>query len=207
MLTDTEAPLGFVLSSPEGRNRIFVLTDRCGFIMGRSRRLDEILVVLAGLLSSFLDQPQGSQRFRMRILAREGSAYLCVPPVLFSEPPIERLLHKRGVTVVDRMVIDLAVDSPRITDQAVPWQLAGAGVPGVGHMTPGSCDLLEIKRVLMSSEPGAIGLSRATTVAAIADSAVGGSRQHSLSLACQIESLGVEMVPLFGAMANVVKRL
>jgi hypothetical protein len=190
-----------------GRNRIFVLTDRCGFIMGRSRRLDEILVVLAGLLSSFLEQPEGSQRFRMRILAREGSAYLCVPPVLFSEPPIERLLHKRGVSVVDRMVVDLAVDSPRITDRAVPWQLVGAGVPGVGHMTPGSCDLLEIKRVLIPAETATERLSRATTVAAIAESAVAGSRGHSLSVALQVEALGTEMVPLFGGMTEVVKRL
>lgn len=188
-MVDTDAPLGFVINPPSGRNRFFVLTDRCGFIMGRSRKLDEIIVVLVRLLGSFMPAGQGVQRYRMRVLVDQaGSAYLCQPPVLFSEPPIERVLHSRGFAVVDRLVVDLEPGSLRV-DEAVTPSLTADGVGVLGHLSPSEIAGQSPVGILVPTESESVAPSLASVVAGVADCAVGGSRHQILQVASQIAQL------------------
>ena len=105
------APLGFVLRSPQNSDRFFVLLDRSGFVLARSRTLDESLAILASHLAVFQPSPSGTTRMKMRALVSDDStAVLAQFPIFVSPPLVERRLGRTGHRIVDSLAIDVAND-------------------------------------------------------------------------------------------------
>lgn len=209
LVVDEDALLGFALTSPSGRNRIYVLTDRCGFVMGRSRKFDDILSILAGLLGSLLPQPDNAHRFRLRAIAREDSVYLCVPPVLFSEPPIERQFARAGFSVVDRLVADIDVRTLKLVNayDGVGALEAESG-RSIGHMSPSPSTSFPIAGILVPGNPLTGPPSVGAVVADLAACSVSGSIHEALATARRLASLKVHAVHLgVGGLREIIASL
>ena len=169
-LIDEPAPIGFSLQAPTEEQRLFVLLDRSGFVLGRSRRLEDALSTLGGHLAAFLPAPPGTVRLRLRaILDHHDRAVVAIPPLLTLPPLVERRLASLGCRIVDRMVLDLdaagCVHAPRSN-----WQGIANLEDGSGHVS----GLRQSAHVAALLLPGAVDgtTSRAQVVHAVASTAV-----------------------------------
>lgn len=191
---DGSSPLGFILRSPAGRNRLYVLTDRCGFVMARSRRIGAIVASSRGLVSSFEPPAQGAQRFRMRAVYDGESATLFVPPLLFTDTPIERHLVRSGLSLIDRLVVDIdsggRVVPPGGGTHAADFPSAVAAASAGGHVDPSGVGLLPIRRTFVPGPGDDLRTaSTAELTATIAACAIGGTRRDALAVAARLAAI------------------
>ena len=154
-LREAEFPLGFVLSKPNASQKYFVVKDRSGYVLGRSKRLTEAIAVLSGHLSAFLPEPPNSVRLNLRALvSRQGSVICFAWPLFFAPPVTERRLHKMGYSVMDTLAVDIDPTSGRLMQRSLPWPKLQSLDPGVGHVLP-SANTLQIRSVMWATFPDA----------------------------------------------------
>ena len=207
LLSNEVAPLGFVVTSPHGRNRIFVLTDRCGFVLGRCRQLDDVMAILGGVLTSFVPATADIHRFKMRALVSDDGVFLCVPPVLVGEVPVERHLRRFGVFIVDRLVSDIQLANgalrgePSIASNGSPYPVAHTGsFPTI--------DGRSVAGVLFPSTRESRTHSLAVRTSMIAGLSMEQTFQQALQLARGLASRRVEYVDMIApGLKNMIARL
>jgi hypothetical protein len=122
--------LAFVVRAPSADERFFVLLDRSGVVLGRTRELDQCLAILARHLGVFLPRPMSTTRFRARALRyADDTATVALSPLCLVPPPVERRLEASGCRLIDRIAVDLdASCGIRTTDE--PWSTEPSDVPG-----------------------------------------------------------------------------
>ena len=166
------APLGFALRAPKGRDHLYVLLDRSGFVLGRSRSADECLAVLAGQLGVFVPAPIGTTRLRMRALVGENSEAVLAPfPILASPPMVERRLDRAKHRMIDRLAIDVTSDG-RLQMSHSPWPaLANLHLPP-GHMRATNDHPITavLAQTMSEAPPSRAGLSWLLAASATSDS-------------------------------------
>ena len=169
------APPGFYLEAPTDDQRLYVLLDRSGLVLARTRRLEDCLAALAGHLAAFRRPPEGTTRFRMRTLVdRDQRVTLALPPLLQLPPLVERRIDSLGQRIVDRLVVDIDGDRRvHVPDGRWP-ELSGVG-DGIGHVStfdvPAPVDLL--------LAPGAR-RARAQIIAAVASAGSPGASHRAI---------------------------
>lgn len=180
------APLGFVLRAPTTRGGMFVLTDRCGFALSRSRRVEPAMSALVSLLSGFLEPAGWLHRFVARALVKQGTAALCLNPVTYVPTLVERRLLSTGYSILDRLAVDVD-DQGRIVVEPVPWPSLASGRAGLAHRIPGTGrSSFVIDRVLVPGLGASARQSTPELLAAIAATAITGDRAASLYTAARI---------------------
>lgn len=137
-LVDSSAPIGFRISAPNRPRHYYVLMDRSGFVLGRSRSIDECIGMLASHLAAFLEPPADTVRLRMRALITAESRAVLAGFPLFTTPPVtERRLERTPYRLIDRIAVD-ADREGNLGLAPLPWPtLAGLPIPG-GHANFGS---------------------------------------------------------------------
>lgn len=178
-LIDQPAPVGFALQAPNGaRNRLYVLVDRSGLVLARSRSADECLEVLIEHLGVFAPPPPGTVRFRVRALLDENTeAVLALPPTLTFPPLVERRLERANHRMIDRVAVDIGVDGA-IKFSPSPWSGTGRSGPPMGHTRAPS--QAPVTTILV---PGALA-TRASVSWSLAAATLGVSdRQRAMTLA------------------------
>jgi hypothetical protein len=179
-----EAPLGFKLEGPSEAGRLAVLTDRCGFVLARTRHVEQALAILGGHLSALLPALPGTVRFKMRAaVSTAGTAALAGFPLLTTPPVVERRLEGSGWRILDRLTVEVDPVAAKLRMPDVPWKELAALDPGPGHILPeGRVDairLLLVPALAPDATP-----STATVVHTLAGAVVGGAdRQASLTAA------------------------
>lgn len=134
-VTSTKAPLGFVLQVPTTRTRLYVLTDRIGVVLGRTRDRDHALAMLAGHLDAFQPAPDGAMRLQARaVILSDGAAVLAPWPLLVAPPVSEHRFERIGCRVVDRLWVDVDPAAPALDLHPLPWEGSRPLDPGPGHV-------------------------------------------------------------------------
>jgi hypothetical protein len=171
-----DTPLGFVLNAPSKKGKLTTLTDRCGFVLARTRALEQALAVLGGHLSALLSPVPGTIRLKMRAVASPDGAVALAAFPLFAAPPVtERRLERTGWRIVDRLVVDVRVDAgarAQLQLVDVPWPALATLDPGPGHARPATQPSV-LGALLLPALPGEPPPSEAAVVHALATAAVG----------------------------------
>jgi len=179
-----EAPLAFVLTAPQGLRRSHQLTDRSGFTLSSGRGLDPGLHALASHLTALVPPAAGSVRIRARALVAHGRTIMCLPPLLYMPPPEDRALSRDGLSVIDRLALDIEIDTGRMVNRAIPWPSL-AELPGTApHLGVGEPQPVSV--VMDTAAPGTPPPTAATVVARLAGNGVHGSPTDLLDAATQI---------------------
>ena len=102
-LIDEPAPLGYVVEAASPDNRLTVVMDRSGVILGRTTDTDAALGILHGILASVVaaertERPLLTARV---IVTPSGGAHLLLPPLGLARPLIERRLERSGYSILD----------------------------------------------------------------------------------------------------------
>lgn len=152
-LTKKNAPLGFVLHVPTDRQRLYVVTDRSGFVLGRTRERDQALAILAGHLNALRPPRPGTVRLRARALtAPDGGAVLAPWPLLQAPPVFEPRLEGMGFRIIDRLWVDVNSSLGTLDHDDVPWPALHAFDPGPGHISA-LPDRYELRGLLLPGGP------------------------------------------------------
>lgn len=178
-LVETDAPLGFLVRPTTLRQRSYVLTDRCGFVLGSARRLDQVLAMLGSHLGALRPLRDGCARLRLRALTDGTSVTVCGFPVLFVPAFDERQLEGTGHWLIDRLAIDVDAASGCLSGEGDSW--FGDLRPAPGHSgvpeRPQSVDRLLLAGVTDG------GAHRSSVAARIAAEALRGERTLVLDAA------------------------
>jgi len=182
-----EVPLGFVLTAPQGLHRDHRLTDRSGFVLSEARGLESGLHALACHLTAFLPPAPGTVRVRARMVAAGDRAVVCLFPLLFFPTVQEADLERAGLSVVDRLAVDLDVRTGRLTNPEVPWPALADLRAAPGHAgTGGSVSAVAVVDAAgpyEAEEP-----TRASVAAALARNRLAGSMADILDTASALSS-------------------
>lgn len=177
---ETEAPLGFVLRRPTRGQNLHVLTDRTGYVLGRTRDEHQAVAILAGHLAAFLPPESGLFRLRTRaLLGAHDTITLGFWPILATPPIVERRLERSGFRLVDRLVVDIDPATALVSVSELPWPLLADVSPGTGHVSP-SGRSLPITAMLVPGLAGAPQPTLAQLVHLVASKLV---NPHDLSIA------------------------
>lgn len=172
-----EAPLGFVVRVSRGARPTYVLTDRCGFVLGTDKRPSHIVTMLHGHLSALLPVEANVVRIRARSFQQRQGITLCTWPLLFVPSLEENRLAAAGVRIVDRLAVDVDLDG-RIKSPSLP----GAVTEAPSHLHPSSLPsgtpLARIALPLATEHLDAAGV-----VALLASECMAGSRKDRLRVA------------------------
>lgn len=185
---DEPSPVEFVVRAPQGTSKFYLVLDRTGFVLGRTRTVEEALTIVSRHLVAQAPPAPGSIRCRFRtVLTGDGRAVIAGFP-LFTEPaPIERRLQRERSALVDQLHVDLSVTDGRI--RAVPPSSANPfdGVETLGH-APLPDGGVDVRGLLL---PGGASPSRAEAVLQVLQSYadLSGDRSLLLERAEQIASL------------------
>ncbi len=179
-----EPPLAFVLTAPQGLKRNHQLTDRSGFTLSSGRRLDPGLRALASHLTALVPPAAGSVRIRARALVADGRTLVCLPPLLYMPPPDDRTLRGDGLCVIDRLALDVEIDTGRMVNPPIPWPSL-AELPGTTpHLGVGEPQTISV--VVDTAPPGTPPPTPAAIVARLAGNGVDGSPAELLDAAIRI---------------------
>lgn len=183
-----DAPLGFVVKAQRRGLDGYQLVDRGGFTLGTARRVDEAVDMVGSHLAALLPVGAGRVRLRVRALLREDRAVLCLFPLLFAPPPDEAHLEELGWRLLDRLVVDVDVDTGAVVADPAPWAVLRAMSPALGHAgrleRPAS-----VAGLLVPQPDGAAARpSRAQLVATLGAEAVSGERADVLTTAARLVS-------------------
>ncbi len=194
-LVDEPAPLGFSLRVPAGMTKFHLLVDRSGFILARVGTIQEGLAVLGSHLASLIPPPPGTVRIRARVFLRDdATAALAAFPLVVSQPVIERRLQHASLRIVDRLVVDLRLDT-HLVMSAAPWPALRDLPIAPGHARapaePTPIDTVLIPRLSRDAP------SQADLVAFLAAvTCSGASRADRLALAESLTAKRVAVVPV-----------
>lgn len=200
-LIDEPAPAGFVVQIPTGTRRLHVLLDRSGFVLGRTRTIEECLAILGSHLAALIPPPPGTVRIRLRALLGEDSTVTLAGFPLFTDPPlIERRLEQTSTRIVDRLAADVS-DNNTLEMAQAPWHDLAA-LPDVRGHTSTLTGPLPVKRVLIPgvafAEP-----TKAQAVTFLADAIPStASRLSRIESAERLAVTSVEVVSLVDAKAR-----
>ena len=154
LLTNDEAEIGFLLSCPEDRDGLHVLSDRTGYVVARLRTMEQALMTLGQHLSVFLAPPLDSFRLQLRALVSTTDEVTLFPwPLLYTPPLIERRLQKTGHRVIDRLVADVDGAGASLVASRLATPDLEIGEPAVGHRGPPDSPL-PITSVMQCTAPG-----------------------------------------------------
>jgi hypothetical protein len=176
-----DAPLGFVLTAPQGLQRHHRLEDRSGFVLSEARGLDAGLRALASHLTALLPPAPGTVRFRARAVGVGGRTIVCLPPLLYFPALPESELKARGIQLVDRLALDVDVRSGEITVPEIPWPALASLRSDSAHLGTGA-DGTPSALVVLGDE-GSPTPSRATAVAQVASTGLSGTPAELLDAA------------------------
>jgi hypothetical protein len=116
-----DASLAFVLTAPQGLQRKHRLVDRSGFVLSEARGLDSGLHALASHLTAFLPTAQGTVRIRVRGIVAGDRTVVCLAPLLYGPVIDEDQLERAGFAVIDRLALDVDLDTGLVTNPEIPW--------------------------------------------------------------------------------------
>ncbi len=164
-LMDEPAPPAFRVKPPDGQGDFYVLLDRSGFILARSRTSEGCMAVLGGILAGLEPVPAGSVRLPLRAVANDEGVVLASFPLFRVPALIERRLERIGYRIVDGLMVD--IDQDLLLSRSAPkW--AGSQAP---QLPPGHCDdkidRSEVSAVLMP-RVGSVAPTRAQSIAFLA---------------------------------------
>ena len=195
-LIDEPAPLAFALQRPKRDSKLFVVLDRSGFVLGRTRSIDDCVSILAEHVGAWLRPPAGTTRLRVRALQRtDGAGAVLAAVPLFTEPPaVERRLDGLGFGLLDRHVVDLDSEG-RLWMTPSRWRTEAA-TPIQGHAQT-AVDPVPVDRLLVPMH-GHVDLSPAQVVAqlaaAVGPNVTGSSRLSSAeALVDRVTVVGVDL--------------
>lgn len=180
-VTAEEALAGFVLQAPNNHSKLHVLLDRSGFVLARTRSVEDCVAIVVSHLAVFLPQPPETIRLNMRALVNQDSevTLACFP--LFVDPPLtERRVERTSHRIIDRLAVDLNLDG---TLQMTPMQ---SSISSSARTTPGhtpaplkACNVVATLLPQSSVEPPSV----AAAVALLAASMSTGTRIQRIALA------------------------
>lgn len=206
---DAGAPLGFLLTAPQGFKRTHQLTDRSGFVLSEGRGLDAGLHALGCHLTAFLPPAPGTVRIRARgVVTAGGTTVLCLFPHLFFPVVDDKDLAGAGVSLVDRLVLDLDPQTGEIVNPDVPWPALRDLEPGRAHVGTGGRRTIDA--VVDASAPvNPVPSSAASFVAQIASSGLHGSPAELLDAAVRVVERATlrSVPPTEGAVVDVLTDL
>ena len=132
-LDDEPAPVGFALRRPTADKGMWVLLDRSGFVLARSRTSNEALAVLGSHLAGLVKPPEHTVRVRCRaLLAHDASAILAGFPLFVDPPLVERRLERESHRMIDRLAIDIG-QGGMLEMSPTPWPELAALPTVTGH--------------------------------------------------------------------------
>lgn len=180
-----DAPLGFVLTAPQALQRNHTLTDRAGLVLSEGRGLDAGLHALASHLTALLAPEPGTVRFRARALVRrDGRAIVCLHPHLLFPTMKERVLVRLGLSVIDRLALDIEPETGRLTFPDVPWPDLARLAPGAGHAGTGGARTPAA--IVVAAPAGSPMPSEGAVAAALASNGLHGSPTDVLDAATRL---------------------
>jgi hypothetical protein len=181
-----DAPLGFVIHATTPTRRLFVLNDRSGFVLARSRTIEECVAALAMHLGALVEPPPGLVRLKGRMVMSDvGRAAVGLFPVFAAPPLVERRLSAGGLRLVDRLVLDFAPRSLELHTPTLPWHLV-ASDPGPGHAAGTASDGARLSMLVLPCDGVASTPSIAEVILTIAVAAGGTDRDAVLDMAERI---------------------
>lgn len=184
-----DAPLGFVLTAPQGLRRSHSLVDRSGFVLSEGRGLDAGLHALASHLTAFLPPPPGTVRIRARALIAGERMVVCAFPLLYFPAVTERDLARAGARLVDRLALDVDVQTGEIANRGIPWPALGGLDAGRAHAGTGGH--AAVAAVLTPGGAASAPPTRASVVATLAASGLEGSPAQLLDAATALTQRAV----------------
>ncbi len=168
-----------MISAPVGATGLWVLTDRCGTILARSRHEDRVTASLFGHLEAFLPAPPGATKLGMRAFVSGELAVLALFPVGFTGPLIERRMQAIGWSMVDRLAVDVSDRGCLVLRERAPGR---ARPSWPGHICTDDRGIT-VNAVLAASPAPA---SLAYCVAELASTAIDGDRRLALDLSSRL---------------------
>lgn len=150
LVSDT-APLGFLVRPTSLRQRHHVLVDRCGFVLGTTRHVDEVAAMVCDHASALLPLAEGRARFRIRALATQESVSLCAFPMLFIPAFDENHVAGTGHDLVDRLAVDIDVSSGEVIFDRRNWMASQEAAPG--HCRPNG-RRFAVDQIIIPTAPG-----------------------------------------------------
>lgn len=187
--TPVEAPLGFSLSAPSQNQPMYVLTDRAGYVLARTRVREQALAIIAGHLSALEAPGPDTVRFRTRALAGPGDSVVLAPwPVLYVPPVAERRLAPSGYRLIDRLCIDLDQASQTLCPTEVRWDALRSLDPGPGHLASLGPGPWPVTTLLSLGHEGSLAPTAAQSVHFLASLAV--QNQDHAQILDVVEQIG-----------------
>jgi hypothetical protein len=172
-VVNSPGPLGFVVRSPKRGQRLWVLLDRSGFVLGRSRDVENCLAMLGSHLSVFCPPHPGTVRLRWRALIDSDDAVLLVaPPILMTPPLVERRLARTGHRLLDQLTVDVDAASGELKLRTVPLSGLHRLDPGLGHASADERPRQIRTLIAPTGENYGTSLSTAQLVQFLADTAI-----------------------------------
>lgn len=203
-------PIGFVLTKPLPQQQFYVIKDRSGYVLGRSRRLEPAVAVLSSHLAALRSSPPNAVTARLRAVVSDRGTVTCFAwPLLFSPPAVERRLHAIGQRMLDQLVVHIDRDTDRVVLRQIPWTTLRDLDPGIGHHAPADEEHI-VTRLLLPELPHVDAPSTAHTVAWLAP-LISSEPDHAATLAIAerfVSQLDVVHVPLgdSGAVYRAIER-
>ena len=190
------ADLAFLLTAPQGFKRTHQLTDRTGFVLSEGRGLDAGLHALGCHLTAFLPPAEGMVRIRARaVVTGDDRTVVLLFPHLFFPAVDDKELAAAGVSLLDRLVLDVDPHTGEIVNPDVPWPTLRDLERGRAHVGTGGrrkVDAVIDASALVNPVPS----SAAAVVAQIASSGVHGSTAELLDAATRVvESATLRSAP------------
>lgn len=175
IVTDVDAALAFTLTAPTGFQRNHSLTDRAGITLSDRRGLNAGLHALASHLAAFVEPSAGVVRVGARALVGDHGAVLCGAPLLYFPAPDRDALAALGYRLVDRLAVDLDVETGKLVVPPIPWSVLQQMGKRDDEFEP-----VPVSAVLVAGTPGAPP-SRAAVAAEIASRVSFGSSRDGLA--------------------------
>jgi hypothetical protein len=182
--SDEDAPLGFTFSAPQGLQRHHRLEDRAGFLLSEARGLDSGLHALASHLTALLPPRPGAVRIQARGVVAGGRTIMCLSPLVYVPPLAEDDLARAGLRLIDRLALDIDVNSGRVANPDIPWPTLAALRTDPMHVGPGGTR--RVDSVVVLAGAGSAPPSQAIAVARIAEHALHGSADDVLDAAARV---------------------
>jgi hypothetical protein len=200
-----DAPLAFVLTAPQGLKRRHRLVDRTGFVLSEGRGLESGLHALASHLTALLPPAPGLVRIRTRSVTAGKGAIMCLFPLLYYKAIDEERLARVGLSLVDRLALDLDPATGRVVNPQIPWPGLADLRAGPAHAgTGGTIDVTAVVHAAPMS--GWAPPTRTALAAEIAANSTAGSVDDVLDTALLLVGRGAvrsapfEPEPLIGVL-------
>jgi SAM-dependent methyltransferase len=188
-----KAPTGFLLHVPSVRQRLYVVSDRSGHVLGRTRERDQALAILAGHLNALQSPRHGSVRMSARaLIAPDGGAILASWPLLYAPPISEGQLERTGYRLLDRLWIDVNPSQGVLEHDETPWEALRSLDPGPGHLSS-SAYPHHVRGLLLPGGPNTFTPTKAELVRYIAALAVAVQDRAQALMAADLLASTVEV--------------